>query len=69
MDLQEYIATGTEFSELLAAVDTLPDVTVTKKASRYVVFQAYENDVASLREQLGDRYTIAPNANLRPLDE
>ncbi|WIM94921.1 hypothetical protein ACTOB_006980 [Actinoplanes oblitus] len=69
MDFQEYIATGTEFSELLAAVDTFPDVTVTKKASRYVVFQAYENDVESLRKQLAGKYTIAPNAKIEPLDE
>ena len=69
MDLQEYIATGTEFSELLAAVDMFPDVTVTKRASRYVVFQAYENDVETLRKQLTGKYTIAPNAKLEPFDE
>jgi hypothetical protein len=69
MGAQEYIATGTDFSELLAAVDELPDVTVTKSRSRYVVFQANENDAAALQEKLADKYTIAPNEEIRPYDE
>ncbi|BCJ41830.1 hypothetical protein GCM10010168_75180 [Actinoplanes ianthinogenes] len=69
MNLQEYIATGSEFSELLAAVEMLPSASVTKTSSRYIVFQAYENDVESLRKQFAGKYTIAPNAKLEPFDE
>jgi hypothetical protein len=69
MDPQEYIATGSDFSELLDTVDQLPDVTITKSRSRYVVFQAHENDAEALREKFAGKYTIAPNEELRPLEE
>lgn len=71
MTPQEYIATGTGsptppgyFDDLLEVARQLPDVQVKKIASRYVVFVAGEDDVASMTCRLGDRYQISPNKEI-----
>ena len=64
MTTNEYIAAGNEVDELLHITDQMPGVTVKKVASRYVVFEADEEDAASLSEQLAGRYKIAPNHEL-----
>jgi hypothetical protein len=60
----EYIAAGKEVDELLHIADRMPGVTIKKVASRYVVFEADEDDAAQLSEQLAGKYQIAPNREL-----
>lgn len=68
MTFNEYIAAGSDVEELLNIVDRMPDVTVRKVGSRYVVFEANESDAALLSEQLAGRYKIAPNHELGILE-
>jgi hypothetical protein len=68
MTFNEYIAAGSGVEEFLHIVDGLPDVTVRKVGSRYVVFEANETDAARLSEQLAGRYKIAPNHELGILE-
>lgn len=65
MTLNEYIAAGTEVGQLLQIAEQMPNVTVKKIGSRYVVFQATEKDAARLGERLPGRFKIALNHDLR----
>lgn len=65
MTLNEYIAAGSEVGELLRIAEQMPDVTVKKVGSRYVVFQATENDAARMSERLSGQFKIALNHELR----
>jgi hypothetical protein len=64
MSVQEYIVSGGEIEKLLDYVAQLPDVTVKKVGSRYVVLDATESDAAKLSAELAGSYTIAPNKEL-----
>jgi hypothetical protein len=68
---QEYIATGGatdgstgRFDDLLTVAEKMPDVTVKKVGSRYVVLEASEDDVAALSDEMGDKYQISPNSEI-----
>ena len=71
MSSQEYIATGgatdgstSRFDDLLTVAEKMPDVTVKKVGSRYVVLEASEDDVAALSDEMGDKYQISPNSEI-----
>jgi hypothetical protein len=68
MSLQEYIVSGGDISKLLDYVAQLPDVTVKKVGSRYVVLEATESDAAKLSAELAGLYKIAPNQELGLLE-
>ncbi|MFI7545725.1 hypothetical protein [Actinoplanes sp. NPDC049599] len=68
MSLQEYIVSGGEIANLLDYVALLPEVSVKRVASRYVVLEASESDAAKLSAELAGRYTITPNKELGLLE-
>ena len=74
MSSQEYIATGGDdtqdgrFDDLLNVAEKMPDVTVKKVGSRYVVLEASEDGVAALNDRMGHKYQISPNNEIKLFD-